>query len=123
MIEGEITADYEIIATLTILSPTGQSLEIDAILDTGYNGFLTLPPTLASELRLTFASASRAYLADGSEATFNTYDVTTLWDGQPRQIEADAIGDTPLMGMQLLERHSLYMEVVVGGRVVVQALE
>ena len=121
MIEGAVSADYEIIATLTILSPTGQTMEIDAIVDTGYNGFLSLPPALVTELELPFASVGWAYLADGSEATFNTYGVTALWDGQPRHVEADAVGDTPLVGMQLLDRHSLYVEVEVGGRVVIQA--
>lgn len=123
VIEGVVNANYEVVATLTILSPTGQSQEIDAVVDTGYNGFLTLPLELVTELELTFASVGWAYLADGSEATFNTYGVTALWDGQPRYIEADSVGDTPLVGMQLLANHSLYVEVEPDGRVVIQAKE
>ena len=123
MIEGAVNANYEVVATLTILGPTGQSQEIDAIVDTGYNGFLSLPPELVSELELAFASTGWAYLADGSKATFNTHDATVLWDGQPRYIEIDAMGDVPLLGMQLLNRHSLYVEVEVDGRVVIQSME
>ena len=123
MIEGVVNADYVPVVTLTILSPTGQSQEIDAVVDTGFNGVLTLPPELVADLELAFASIGRANLADGNEAVFNNHGLTTLWDGQPRYIEASAVGDTPLLGMQLLAQHSLYMEVEPGGRMVIQSME
>ena len=37
------------------------------------------------------------------------------------QIEAVAAGAIPLVGMRLLDRHDLNIEVVDGGRVVIQA--
>jgi len=49
--------------------------------------------------------------------------VTAVWDGQPRYIEAAAVGIDGLVGMMLLDRHSLYLEVAADGRVVVQAME
>ena len=55
--------------------------------------------------------------------SFDVHDVTVLWDGHPRQIKADATGSTPLVGMLLLYRHSLSIEVENGGRVVIQARE
>ena len=51
----------------------------------------------------------------------SVYSVTVLWDGQPRPVKADATGSTPLVGMLLLDRHSLYVEVENGRRVVIQA--
>ena len=42
-------------------------------------------------------------------------------DGKRRSIEAEAADTTPLVGMRLLDGHSLYMEVEDGGRVVIQA--
>ena len=47
--------------------------------------------------------------------TFDVHDVTNLWDGQPRHIKADATGSTPLVGMLLLDRHNLNIEVERGG--------
>ena len=44
-----------------------------------------------------------------------------LWDAQPRPVKADATGSTPLVGMLLLDRHDLHIEVESGGRVVIQA--
>ena len=120
MIEGVVNASYEAIVTLIIRGPAGQTRDIKAVVDTGFNGFLTLPPALVTELGLPFASIGRATLADGSEVTFDVYDVTVLWDGQPRHIEADAVDATSLVGMQLLDHHSLYLEIEDGGSVIIQ---
>ena len=44
-------------------------------------------------------------------------------EGRTRDIEADATGSTPLVGMLLLDNHDLSIEVVDGGRVVIRANE
>ena len=122
MIQGVVNAAYEPIIRLVVQGPLGQSREIEAVVDTGFNGYLTLPPALASALGLPFVTTNPAFLADGSEATFDVYSVTVLWDGHPRLVAhmPDAI---PLVGMQLMDRHSLYVEVESGGGVVIEAGE
>ena len=90
-------------------------------MDTGYSGFLTLPIRLVTELGLPFAYIGQAFLANDDEVSFDVHDVTVLWDGQPRPVKADATGSTPLVGMLLLDRHDLHIEVESGGRVVIQA--
>ena len=62
-------------------------------------------------------------LADGSLAKYSVHDSTGLWDDQPRRVYAHVSDATPLMGMRLLDSHSLYIEVEDGGRVVIQARE
>ena len=93
------------------------------MVDTGYNGFLTLPTTLVTELELPFAYIGRALLANDDEVSFDVHDVTVLWDGQPRAIKADATGNTPLAGMLLLDQHNLHIEVARRGRVVIEAMD
>ena len=44
MIEGVVNAAYEAVIRLSLRGPSGQAREIDAVIDTGFNGFLTLPP-------------------------------------------------------------------------------
>lgn len=122
MIEGVVNSAYEAAITLTLRSPTGQTREIDAVIDTGYTGFLTLPPELVAELEFPFASTAWATLADGSEVDFDVYYAIVLWDGEARTIEADEAGATPLIGMALLAAHSLYLEVAHGGPVAINAL-
>ena len=123
MIEGMVNADYEAVIILPLWGPAGQAREIQVVIDTGYNGFLSLPPALVAELRLSLVGPGQATLANGVEEVFNVHDVTVLWDGVPRDIEADAVGPSPLAGMLLLDTHSLYVEVEDGGRVVIQARE
>ena len=65
MITGTVNADYEAVIRLFVQGPAGPAHEVDAIIDTGFNGFLTLPPALVTTLGHDYASvkdlrASRA---------------------------------------------------------------
>ena len=123
MIEGVVNANYEPVISLPLRGPSGRAREVEAVVDTGFNGYLTLPQTLVAELGLPFRNRSAATLANGSEETFDVYGVTVLWNGQHRYVNADAVGMEPLAGMLLLDAHSLYVEGVEGGRVVIQPME
>ena len=123
MIEGVVNAAYEAVVSLSLQGADGRTQEIEAVVDTGYTGFLTLPFTLVDELGLPFAYVGRAFLANDDEVEFDVHDVTVLWDGQPREVRAAATGSTPLVGMMLLDGHDLNIQVRDGGRVVIQAGE
>ena len=118
-----MNAAYEAIISFTLRGPAGQTRDIEAVIDTGYNGFLTLPTATVEDLQLPFLGPSRATLANGAVEAFNVHDATILWDGQLRDIEADATGSVPLVGMLLLDGHDLNIHVREGGRVVIQAGE
>lgn len=122
MIEGVVNASYEAVIPLTLQGPAGQTRDIEAVIDTGFTDFLTLPPALVSELGLPFTNVGWAILADGSEAHFSVYRVTMLWDGQPRRAYAHMADTTPLAGMALLHGCNLSADVIIGGRVRVQAI-
>ena len=123
MILGEVNAAYEAVVPLSVQGSTGPVRTIQAVVDTGYSGFLTLPPSMVAEMGLPFVYAGRAILANDDEARFGVHDVSVLWDGQTRPIRADATGSVPLLGMLLLDGHDLTIEVGIGGRVAIQARE
>ena len=123
MIEGVMNAAYEAVVSLSLQGAERRTQEIEAVVDTGYTGFLTLPPALVGELELPFAYVGRAFLANDDEVEFDVHDVTVLWDGQSRRIRAAATGSTPLLGMLLLDGHDLNIQVRDDGRVVIQASE
>ena len=123
MIQGMVNAALEAVVPLTLQGPAGQTREIEAVIDTGFSGSLTLPPPLVAELGLAFDGIGWAFLADGTEARFDVHSVTMLWDGGPRHVYAYAADATPLVGMRLLHSHSLYVEVEDGGRVLIQGRE
>ena len=123
MIEGFVNTELEAVVPLSLRGPDGREVEVEAVVDTGYTGSLTLPPPLVAELQSPYLSEGGAILADDTEVGFRVYGVTVLWEGGPRSVEADAMGSTPLVGMSLLDDHGLSIQVRAGGRVVIQAGE
>ncbi len=120
MIQGYVNDAYEAIVPFTLQGPSGQTRDIEAVIDTGYNGFLTLTSELVTALRLQYRSRDLAVLADGREAVFDVYGVTVIWDGHDRYVDAYVSDATPLVGMRLLDGHNLNIEVVNSGRVAIQ---
>ena len=123
MIQGVVNTAYEAVVTFPLQDTEGRTRDIEAVVDTGYSGFLTLPPELVDELGLPFTYMGQAFLANDADVDFDVHYATVLWDGQPRDIEADATGSTPLVGMLLLDGHNLNIEVESGGRVVIRGME
>ncbi len=123
MIEGVVNSAYEAVISLSLHDSAGRTREIEAAIDTGYNGFLTLPHALVAELGLAHRGRGRATLADGSEALLDVYEVAVIWDGDLRNVRAAAADFIPLVGMRMLDQHSLYVDVRDGGRVVIQTSE
>lgn len=121
MSEGVVNTAHEAVVALHLRGSDGQNRDIEAVVDTGYSGYLTLSTALVAELELPLAYMGRALLANDDEVRFGVHDATVLWDGQPRQIKADATGSTPLAGMLLLDDHDLSIQVRAGGRVLIQA--
>lgn len=123
MISGSVNADREAIIHLRVGGPSGQQQhEIEAIIDTGFTGFLTLPQTLVVALGLPWLCRQAGVLADGRVELFDVYVATVVWDGGPRTIEVEAADTDPLVGMRLLERYSLRIDVVSGGPVTITAI-
>ncbi len=123
MIQGTVNAAYEAVVPLVVQGPWGHARDLQTVIDTGFSDFLTIPPALVAELRLPYRNRNSAILADGSEAIFDVYSVTVSWDGYLRQVDAYAADTTPLVGMRLLDRHNLNIDVEDGGSVVIRSKE
>ncbi len=122
MINGVVNANREAVIRLVALGGSGQQQEIDAIIDTGFTGFLTLPATLIVALELSWLCRQPGVLADGSVSLFDVYVGTMMWDGRPRTVEVETAETEPLVGMSLLDNHSLQIDVRTGGAVNIAAL-
>ena len=122
MITGIVTAHREAIIRLNVRGPGGVEKTVEAVIDTGFDGTLTLPTTVVAALGLPWLSRELAFLADGSASLFDMYAATVLWDGKPRRVLIQAVDTTPLVGMSLLYGYELRIEAVKGGSVVISEL-
>jgi clan AA aspartic protease len=122
MIVGIVSADREAIIRLAVRGPAGHQEEVEAVIDTGFDGCFSLPPALIALLGLAWQRRGRALLADGTESIFDIHEGIVIWDGQPRRIAVDVVDMVPLVGMSLLEGHELNIQVRPTGRVEIRAL-
>src|SRR5687768_306593 len=122
MIRGNVNAHREATAPLVLRDNTGNELTVTAVVDTGFNGYLILPPDPVAKLGLLFVFQSSGTLADGSVVSLDVYEVTVVWDGTPRTVEADCIDGPHLVGMALLEGFDLHIHNIAGGDVVIEPI-
>jgi clan AA aspartic protease len=102
MITGIVNARREAVVRLIIRGTLGQTHEFEAVIDTGFTGFLTLPTSLIHSLGLIWRGQAQAMLGDGNLHQFDVYEARVLWDGQVRVVETGAADMIPLIGMGLL---------------------
>jgi clan AA aspartic protease len=122
MITGAVTPDREAVIRMVVRGPSGHEQEVEAVVDTGFDGWFSLPPALIALLELPWRRRGRALLADGSETVFDIYDGMVLWDGSQRRVAVDEASTAPLVGMALLDGYELNVQVRSGGRVTIRSL-
>lgn len=122
MISGVVNAHAEATIRLPVRAADGREQEIEAVLDTGFNGSLTLPPALIASLGLPWRTRGSVMLANGTEDQCDIYTATVVWDGRQRNILVEAADTDPLIGMALLYGHDVRMQVIEGGSVIIQTL-
>jgi clan AA aspartic protease len=119
MITGRVTAQHEAMMRLMVLDMAQQPHDIDVVVDTGFNGFLTLPRAMVQTLQLPLAGNRRVTLGDGSMVVLDLYLATGLWDMQPREVLVLEAEGGPLMGMALLYGNRVILHVVDNGDVLI----
>jgi clan AA aspartic protease len=122
MIKGTVTVDLSITVRVLICGPAGQQRRVKVLIDTGYDGWLSLPSALINGLGLQYRERGWATMADGTESVFNVYDGTVVWDRRRRRITVDEAEVTALAGMALLEGYRLETEICAGGKVTIEPL-
>ncbi|MBW4621586.1 MAG: clan AA aspartic protease [Cyanosarcina radialis HA8281-LM2] len=122
MIIGNVNSRREAIIQFPVLGENNRRQEIEAIVDTGYTGFLTLPSAIITTLGLMWYMQEEGLLGDGSICLFDVYEVSVIWDGQVKLIEVYESETDPLVGMGLLEGYELNIQGFAGGLVTIKAL-
>ena len=121
MMQGRVNQSCE--ATLSIVIKNSATTQlVDALIDTGFSGFLTLPSDTISTLGLSWQGRDIATLGDGTSCTFEVYIGLVIWDGQYREIYINESETVPLIGMRLLRGYDLRIQAIEGGIVTIETL-
>lgn len=121
---GAVTAGDEAVLAVTVLEPSGtREQRIEAVVDTGFTGHLTLRPETVAHPALPAIGSAESVLADGSIAIEDVCLARVVWYGAPRSVRVLVADAVPLLGMSLLRGGELRVEAEPGGAVVVRPLQ
>ncbi|MGB6296900.1 MAG: clan AA aspartic protease [Rivularia sp. (in: cyanobacteria)] len=116
MIYGRISESKATIPVIFRL-PSQPDFSIDFVIDTGFNGYLTLPPQAVNAMNLPLYSSISARLADGSETVLSVHLATIIWDDVEKVVPVLASGYKPLLGVALMEGYHLEIDFEENGLV------
>ena len=122
MMQGIVDQNCEVTIRLVVGNLDSQRQMIDAVIDTGFTGFLTLPSSVLADLNLRAYRREEGILGDGSTCVFDVYRGLVIWDGELRRIDINESDTEPLVGMGLLYGYRMQLDVIEGGTVTIQAL-
>jgi clan AA aspartic protease len=123
MLTGRINSNNEAVLQIAVLGAEGQMIQVEAAIDTGFNGFLTLPKTVIEKLDLSFIGPTRAALGDGNEVDLELFLGVVQWEEGPRDVLVLETEGGTLIGMALLSGHRVIMDVEEGGLISIESLE
>jgi clan AA aspartic protease len=121
MMQGYVNTGYEAVISL-VIKHNNKLKSINAVIDTGFTGFLSLPQSIIDELALPWSYSDFATLGDGSETLFDVHNATIIWDGKFQEIEINSADTDPLLGMKMLRGFRLQVDTVQGSLVTIEAL-
>ena len=88
-------------------------VEVEALIDTGFNGYIILPSLIATRLGLELTSVTWVELADGSVIRNSVFSGHTTFGGQSQEVEIMMTdSDEALIGTALLSNYKLTIDFV-----------
>jgi clan AA aspartic protease len=99
------------------------AVEMEAVVDTGFTGFLALPSDTVEAIRLPYARSMYVNLADGSTIEVAVHTATISWNEEVRAVEVLSTGTRPLIGTLLLDGNELTVHFEDAGLVTLNRLQ
>ncbi len=97
-------------------------LEVEFIVDTGFEGGLTLPEALIGRLEVTVQERRSVKLAGGFRQRCYSYEIVLELEGETRIVEVLTLEGEPLLGNDLWHDQVLQAENADGGDVLFEPL-
>ena len=100
----------------------GRPRSVEVVLDTGFTGYLTLPPESIRQLGLPSVGQRTFELANGELFEFQVYLGSVSWHGRPSDVLVLQSDSVPLPGMTLLWGSRVTMDALNDGEVTIEEL-
>ena len=88
---------------------------VEALLDSGFNGAVSLPANVVERLGLPLVTERAATLADGSDIKIKVHVGYVRFAARRYRCAVWATGDVPMIGMHLLQGFKVCFEAFEGG--------
>jgi clan AA aspartic protease len=122
MMQGFVNQNCEAMLPIVVGRDNKPTQLLEALIDTGFTGFLSLPSAMIESLGLAWIFSDSVTLGDGSEVVFQMYRATVIWDAAFKVVDVAASESEPLLGMSLLYGFKLQVEAVERGTVTIEAM-
>ena len=120
MIRGKVNAELQPLVILDVAGPLTEPVALPLLVDTGFNGHLTLSTNVIVALDLDQIGYSDSKLADGSTVRFPAFAAIVNWFDEDRPVTVLQGDEEALLGMKLLEGCRLKVESWSGGAVEIE---
>jgi predicted aspartyl protease len=118
VLTGRVTSDLEARVFLAFVGSAGR-VPVEAMIDTGFNGHVTVSPELAVRLGLIDDGIIETELGDGTAVMLRKFVGIVEWHDETRAVMVIEGGDQSLVGMSLLAGSSVTIDVRPGGKVAI----
>lgn len=122
MIAGSVSRHGALVVPVRALDDKGYVHRFEAIVDTGFEGYLSLLPHQIRDLGLGSPQLTDMVLANDVEIQVNSYEGMVLWRGEQRPVQIIEAEGTPLIGISLLWGSLLTAEITDNGEVAISPL-
>jgi predicted aspartyl protease len=95
---------------------------VEFIVDTAYEGDLTLPQSMLARVEASYIGDRPIRLADGTLRDRAYYRLVLDWDEEERIVEIAEMENSPLLGVELMAGYLLQVEITDGGEVSLEPL-
>lgn len=124
-ITGQFQPDRTCLVQLDVTEGDGSTRTIDAKLDTGFNGELAMPNVDFERMDTSSTRPANMVVADGRSVRVETCSASVRLGSGWEEVTVLNSGDArrPLIGLELLLGHSIYIEAKPFGEVLIEPLE
>ena len=122
MMTGTVTADREIVVPLEMIAPGKPPTVLEVVVDTGFNGYVTLPSMVLRSLGGVSVGTRRAELGDGQIVDLEVYLVAVNWCSREREVLALHAEAIPLIGMSSLWGSRVTFDAQASGVVTIDSI-